>query len=64
MNKELIGKRLKTLRGSRRREEVAIACNISASAVYMYETGARIPRDEVKLRLANYYNKPVQDIFY
>ena len=30
----------------------------------MYETGKRIPRDEIKIKLADYYQKTVQQIFF
>lgn len=59
-----IGKRLIELRGNRTQEEVARANDISVSAIGMYERGERIPRDELKIRLAAYYNKSVQEIFY
>ena len=59
-----IGKRLVSLRGARRREEVAKAVGVSFSALCMYETGKRIARDEVKVRLADYYGVPVEDIFF
>jgi transcriptional regulator with XRE-family HTH domain len=59
-----IGKRLIELRGNRTQEEVARANDISVSAIGMYERGERIPRDELKIRLAAYYNKSVQEIFF
>lgn len=64
LNAELIGKRLTQLRGSRTQAEVANALGISASALSMYECGQRIPRDSVKIRIADYYKKPVHKIFY
>ena len=64
MDAHRIGKRLVALRGARRREEVAKAVGVSFSALCMYETGRRIARDEVKLRLAGYYGVPVEDIFF
>ena len=64
MNAVNIGKRLIELRGNRTQEEVARANDISVAAVGMYERGERIPRDEIKIRLANYYNASVQDIFF
>nr|DAE59471.1 MAG TPA: hypothetical protein [Caudoviricetes sp.]DAK89788.1 MAG TPA: hypothetical protein [Caudoviricetes sp.]DAZ21113.1 MAG TPA: hypothetical protein [Caudoviricetes sp.] len=30
----------------------------------MYECGERIPRDSVKVKLAQYYEKTVQSIFF
>lgn len=59
-----IGKRLIELRGNRTQEEVAKANDISVSAIGMYERGERIPRDELKIKLAAYYNKSVQEIFF
>lgn len=64
MNKELIGKKLLVLRGNRTREEVAEAVNISVSALQMYENGKRIPRDDIKIKLAGYFGTSVQEIFF
>lgn len=59
-----IGKRLAELRGNRSQETVAKCVGISISSLSMYESGLRNPRDEVKLRLAEYYRKSVQEIFF
>lgn len=59
-----IGRRLVMLRGKRRREDVAKALEISPSAIAMYENGERIPRDEIKVKIAQFYNKTVQEIFF
>ena len=59
-----IGKRLVQLRGSRTQDEVARSVGLSLSAIGMYERGERIPRDEIKLRLAKFYQKSVQEIFF
>ena len=64
MDAHRIGKRLVALRGARRREEVAKAVGVSFSALCMYETGRRVARDEVKLRLADYYGVPMESIFF
>ena len=64
MNKKKIGERLKKLRGQKSREEVALATGISVSALTMYETGQRIPRDEIKIKLANYFGVSVSNIFF
>lgn len=64
MNKEAMAEKLRKLRGNKSRQEVADACNISTSALAMYEQGERVPRDEVKIRLANYYNRTVNYIFF
>ena len=60
----IIAQRLIELRGDLSREKVAAACGISKSALTMYELGARIPRDEIKVRLASYYNKTVGEIIF
>lgn len=60
----VIAKRLIKLRGKKSREEVAKELNISVSAIGMYEQGRRMPRDEVKVRFAEYYSVSVQDIFF
>lgn len=64
MAKKSIAERLVAARGKTPREVVAAAVGVSVSAISMYETGARIPRDEVKVKLAKYYKKPVQDLFF
>lgn len=58
-----VSKRLLELRGKRRREDVAKAVGVSVSAIAMYENGERIPRDDIKIKLANYFEKSVQEIF-
>ena len=64
LNKKEIGNKLISLRGTKTQREVATALNISISALAMYEQGNRIPRDEIKLRIASYYGKSVQEIFF
>ncbi|MDY5988281.1 MAG: helix-turn-helix transcriptional regulator [Coprococcus catus] len=59
-----IGERLLKLRGERTREEVANAIGVSLSAVSMYENGDRIPRDAIKIKIASFYQKSVQEIFF
>lgn len=64
LNKEKIGQILTDLRGEASREEVAKAVGVSVSAWQMYENGQRIPKDEVKVRIAFYFKKTVGEIFY
>ena len=59
-----IAERLIELRGKVSREQVAKDLSISVSAIAMYESGARIPRDEIKKRIAEYYHTSVDDIFF
>ena len=64
MNPLVIGTRLVALRGKRPQELVAEAVGISVSALSMYEQGNRVPRDETKIKLAEYYGISVQSLFF
>ena len=44
--------------------DLAVICDISVSAVQMYEIGQRVPRDQVKVKIAEALGKPVQDLFF
>lgn len=57
-------KRLVELRGEKSQSEVAKAIGIATSTLGMYETGQRIPRDSIKIALAEYYGTTVQEIFF
>lgn len=59
-----VAERLKKARGDKKRKEVASAIGVSLSAITMYENGERIPRDETKIKLAEFYNKTVQELFF
>lgn len=64
MDKVKVGARLRALRGNTTQEVVAKAVGIGRSALNMYELGQRTPRDEVKIKLAIYYNKSVEELFF
>lgn len=64
MDKATIAERLIAARGEKPRKEVAEAVGITLSALSMYEIGDRIPRDEIKVKLANVYGMTVQELFY
>lgn len=63
---ENVAKRLKEARLRKRctAREVAMACGITETAVYMYENGHRVPRDEVKKSLSEFYEIAIQDLFF
>ena len=44
--------------------EVAKACHITDSAIQMYECGQRVPRDSIKILMADYFGKTGQDLFF
>lgn len=65
MNRELIGRRLRELRGVfRTQADVADAIEINRTALSRYESGAAVPPDPVKIALAKYYGVSVESIFY
>lgn len=64
MDSNTIAKKLIDLRGNKSQETVSKAVGISISALSMYENGLRVPRDEIKIRLAQYYNVSVQSLFF
>ena len=55
---------LRELRGNKTQDEIAKAIGVTKSAWAMYERGERTPRDEVKVRIADYFGKTVQYIFF
>lgn len=61
---ESIGERLIKARGEKRRETVAKAVGVSLSAITMYENNERVPRDAIKVKLAEYYGTTVQALFF
>lgn len=58
------GKRLVELRGTGSQAEVAKAIGIATSTLSMYELEQRVPRDNIKIALAKYYDTSVQRIFF
>lgn len=44
--------------------EVAAALGVTRSAINQYEAGVRVPADEIKIKIADYFDTSVQDIFY
>lgn len=58
------GMKLKALRGKRTLQAVADEIGITKSALAMYERDQRTPRDEIKVKLANFYGETVQSIFF
>ena len=64
MDPKQIGNKLIELRGDKTQETVAKDLNLSVSAIGMYERGERIPRDAIKIALAEYYGVSVGEIFF
>ena len=59
------GDKLKTLRelAEESIEETAKILSVSASSLVAYENGAKIPRDEIKAKMAKHYNVPITELF-
>ena len=64
MDIKTVQKRLVVARGNMPRAEVAKIIGISVSALGMYENGDRVPRDEIKERLAALYGTTVGALFF
>lgn len=66
LDAKAIGGRIKALREDMNisRSELCRDAGISLSALTMYETGQRVPRDEVKLRLSRCLNTSLEGLFY
>lgn len=64
INRKQIGLILMKLRGDRTQREVATALDISEPAIRHYESGKRIPKDNIKIKIASYYGKKVDEIFF
>lgn len=59
-----IGERLRLLRGVRSIAAVSKATGMSQARIGNYERGLRMPTDDAKVLLANYYGTSVQKIFF
>ena len=56
--------KLKILRGKETQEEVSKNIGIRRTTLCMYERGLRVPKDEIKRKLADYFHVTVQTLFY
>ena len=61
-----VGDTLKELRQSKGKTlvEAAQEIGVSPSALANYESNIRVPRDNIKIAISDYYKKPIQKIFY
>lgn len=64
MNIPDICEKLVKARGGKTQKIAANEIGISQSALNMYESGTRVPRDEVKELIANYYGLTVGYLFF
>lgn len=61
-----IGMKLKALRAGKKKtqQQAADDMKITKSSLAMYEKDNRVPRDEVKVVIANYYGESIESIFF
>jgi len=66
LDNKRIGETLVELRKKRGQTiaEAASGIGVSPSALSMYENGERIPRDDIKIKISNYYKKSIVSIFF
>lgn len=56
--------KMRELRGNRTQAEVAERLGISPSTYASYEQGTRVPKDGMKIKIAELYNRSVKFIFF
>ena len=56
--------KLRELRGNKSTKEIANAIGVSQAAISMYENGKRVPKDEIKKKLASYFGVTVDYLFF
>lgn len=59
-----VGEKIRALRGSETKESVAGKMGVTVSSWTKYERDERIPRDELKVKIAEYFGTTVQNIFF
>ena len=61
-----IGDTLKELRLAKGKTvvEAAKGIGVTPSALSNYENNIRVPRDNIKIAISDYYKKPIQKIFF
>ena len=62
--KMTIGEKLKKLRGKKTQVEISKELGVLPSTYSNYENDYRVPNDEIKKRIAMYYKKTVDEIFF
>lgn len=65
MEENILGKRIKELRESKDVSQLELSkhLNISNTTLSQYETGKRIPSDEIKIKIAQYFNVSIDYLF-
>ena len=58
------GAKLRYLRGSRSAQDIAAELGISRAALSNYELDKRRPKDEMKVKIAEFYGVTVTELFF
>lgn len=60
------GEKLRSLREDRGMsvDDLAKTLGLTRQAVYNYEMDARVPRDEIKVQIANFFGVGIEEIFF
>ncbi len=66
MNVNATARKLRELRDAKHMSAAKVAkeIGISPSALLMYEAGDRVPRDTIKIKIANFYGQRIGELFY
>ena len=61
---ENVSRILRNLRGEKSQKAIAADIGLTKSAWALYERGDRTPKEEIKIKIAEYFGKTVQEIFF
>lgn len=66
MKKEKVGARIRALRESRgeTQKDLSKVIGVTPMAISLYESGLRMPSDEIKIAIAHHYDEPIDKIFF
>jgi len=61
---EEVGRAIKEMRGNRSQQEIADALGCTKMAISQYENGQRMPNDDMKVSIANFFGVTVGSLFF
>ncbi len=61
---EEVGRAIKEMRGTRSQQEIADALGCTKMAISQYENGQRMPNDDMKVSIANFFGVTVGSLFF
>ena len=64
MDRNKLGERLRRLRGDMSQAELGAALGVTKQAILNYELGYRVPTDDLKIKIAEFFHLSVQEIFF